>query len=311
MTDRRPDVIACDLHPSLCDHALGAATGPTGRAGAAPPRARGIAARRARRLGTPIIAVAYDGTGYGTDGTIWGGELLAITDPRRSPGSGTCKPFALPGGDGAVRHPARIALDLLYRAGCDWDARPGRRWTRSATAGIARSAPTDSTRSRMCDDHQYGAAVRRGRQPARRLPGGHLRGSGRRRTRAAGPARPAGAARTSAVEAVCSTRHRSSPVWSTGLRAGVDPADLAAGFHAAVIAGDGRGGDACARAAGIGRSGSPVVCSSTGFCSTVWKGLAGNGFEVLTHRIAAVQRRWPRARAGSDRGDTSATTERE
>ncbi len=67
-----------------------------------------------RRLGTPIIAVAYDGTGYGTDGTIWGGELLAIADPTTFSRVGHLAPFALPGGEGAVRQPARIALDLLH-----------------------------------------------------------------------------------------------------------------------------------------------------------------------------------------------------
>jgi hydrogenase maturation protein HypF len=74
------------------------------------------------RLSTPMIAVIYDGTGYGTDGTIWGGELLAVTDPACFTRVGHLRPFALPGGEGAVRHPARIALDLLHRAGIDWGA---------------------------------------------------------------------------------------------------------------------------------------------------------------------------------------------
>ncbi|MBX7430916.1 carbamoyltransferase HypF [Mycobacterium sp. Y57] len=69
------------------------------------------------RLGDPIVAVTYDGTGYGPDGTIWGGELLAIGDPTRFTRVGHLAPFSLPGGDGAVRQPARIALDLIARAG--------------------------------------------------------------------------------------------------------------------------------------------------------------------------------------------------
>jgi hydrogenase maturation protein HypF len=72
-----------------------------------------------RRLGEPIIAVTYDGTGFGTDGTIWGGELLAVRDPARFTRVGHLAPFALPGGEGAVRQPARIALDLLDRAGIE------------------------------------------------------------------------------------------------------------------------------------------------------------------------------------------------
>ena len=65
-----------------------------------------------RAAGQPMIAVTFGGTGYGTDGTIWGGELLcAVTDAGFSR-VGHLRPFALPGG-GRVRHPARIALDLL------------------------------------------------------------------------------------------------------------------------------------------------------------------------------------------------------
>jgi hydrogenase maturation protein HypF len=58
------------------------------------------------------IALAFDGTGYGTDGTIWGGEFLYATRAgfRRL---GSFAPFPLPGGEAAVRHPPRIAYALL------------------------------------------------------------------------------------------------------------------------------------------------------------------------------------------------------
>ena len=84
-----------------------------------PAHAVSLLAER-QRLDTPIIAVAYDGTGYGLDGTVWGGELLAVSDPAEFTRVGHLTPFALPGGDGAVRQPGRIALDLLNRAGIDW-----------------------------------------------------------------------------------------------------------------------------------------------------------------------------------------------
>ena len=59
--------------------------------------------------------VAWDGTGYGPDGTIWGGEFLLVAaggwhrfaKPR---------PFRLPGGDRAIREPRRAAVGLLYEA---------------------------------------------------------------------------------------------------------------------------------------------------------------------------------------------------
>jgi len=59
------------------------------------------------------LGVAWDGTGYGTDGTIWGGEFLAIDDAsfRRA---AALRPFRLPGGARAVREPRRSALGVLY-----------------------------------------------------------------------------------------------------------------------------------------------------------------------------------------------------
>ena len=60
-----------------------------------------------------MLGVAYDGTGYGTDGTAWGGELLLADCARlraRWPRSGRSRS---PGGDQAIREPWRIALALL------------------------------------------------------------------------------------------------------------------------------------------------------------------------------------------------------
>jgi hydrogenase maturation protein HypF len=56
--------------------------------------------------------VAYDGTGYGTDGTSWGGEIL-VADYAGFERFATFRPIALPGGDQAIRQPWRIALALL------------------------------------------------------------------------------------------------------------------------------------------------------------------------------------------------------
>jgi hydrogenase maturation protein HypF len=70
------------------------------------------------------IGLAFDGTGYGTDGTTWGGEFLHATRSSFSR-IGHFEPFGLPGGDAAVLHPARIALAILGPGANDTDPFPG------------------------------------------------------------------------------------------------------------------------------------------------------------------------------------------
>ena len=64
----------------------------------------------------PAVGAIYDGTGYGSDGTVWGGELLVgdLVDFERA---GHLWPVRLPGGDRAVRQPWRMACAWLIEAG--------------------------------------------------------------------------------------------------------------------------------------------------------------------------------------------------
>jgi hydrogenase maturation protein HypF len=67
-------------------------------------------------LTQPVIGVIFDGTGYGTDGAIWGGEFL-IGDDRGFVRAGRMRYVGLPGGEAAIREPWRMALAHLLDAG--------------------------------------------------------------------------------------------------------------------------------------------------------------------------------------------------
>ncbi|MCU1604370.1 MAG: (NiFe) hydrogenase maturation protein HypF [Modestobacter sp.] len=69
----------------------------------------------------PVIGVALDGTGYGTDGAVWGGEVL-VADYKGFRRAAHLGYVPLPGGDASIQRPYRMALAHLFAAGVPWDA---------------------------------------------------------------------------------------------------------------------------------------------------------------------------------------------
>ena len=107
----------------------------------------------------PAVGAIYDGTGYGPDGTVWGGELLA-GDLRDFERAGMLFPVRMPGGDAAVREPWRMACAwLVALAGGDelGSADAGR--LSEAQGRASRLGPggrAGSQRRGLAADHQRG-----------------------------------------------------------------------------------------------------------------------------------------------------------
>jgi len=74
-----------------------------------------VSAMAEHGIAGPAIGIAYDGGGYGADGTVWGGEVMLAT-PFAYRRVATFRPLPLIGGDAAVRAPWRLALALVHDA---------------------------------------------------------------------------------------------------------------------------------------------------------------------------------------------------
>ena len=155
--DVDPRVVAYDLHPEYLSTKYALDTGDVDLIGVQHHHAH-IAACLADNGwdGGRVIGVAFDGTGYGTDGTIWGGEFL-VADYAGFERAGHLAPVPMPGGQAAIRQPWRMAAAYLDAAGLDADRldiarRNSARWP--AVVSMARkgvSAPLTSSAGRLFD----------------------------------------------------------------------------------------------------------------------------------------------------------------
>ncbi len=119
--EAEPIAIAHDLHPDYLSTKWARADHRRPDADDSPPSIVGVQHHHAHLAAClaenqaegPALGVTWDGTGYGADGTIWGGEFL-LGDAAGFTRVAHLRPFRLPGGDAAVKEPRRAALALLW-----------------------------------------------------------------------------------------------------------------------------------------------------------------------------------------------------
>jgi hydrogenase maturation protein HypF len=145
MLDVRPAVVAHDLHPEYLSTKW-ALEQDAELVGVQHHHAHAAACLAEHGEAGPALALVFDGTGYGTDGTLWGGELLRC-DLAGFERVAWLDPVPLPGGEAAVREPWRVAAVHLERAGL---AVPWERWP-DVRASLAVNAPLASGMGRLFD----------------------------------------------------------------------------------------------------------------------------------------------------------------
>jgi hydrogenase maturation protein HypF len=108
----KAETVAADLHPEYLSTQFARACGMK-YLGVQHHVAHVLSCIAENEVQLPALGVAWDGTGYGTDGTIWGGEFFLVTEASVERVAGL-RPFRLPGSHAAVKEPRRSALGMWF-----------------------------------------------------------------------------------------------------------------------------------------------------------------------------------------------------
>jgi hydrogenase maturation protein HypF len=116
----RPEIVACDLHPAYYTTKFAEGLPASSVIRVQHHHAHIVSSMAENGIEGEVIGIAMDGTGYGTDGSVWGGEFLVASESAFTR-IGHLATYLLPGGEKAIREPWRIAVSLLKQAyGGDW-----------------------------------------------------------------------------------------------------------------------------------------------------------------------------------------------
>ncbi|MCR5526147.1 MAG: carbamoyltransferase HypF [Lachnospiraceae bacterium] len=111
MLESNPEIVACDLHPAYHSTEFAESIGKEVFK-VQHHYAHILSCMAENDVSEKVIGAAFDGTGYGTDGNIWGGELL-LADPYGFKRAGSIVPFRQVGGDGASKAGWKIAASMI------------------------------------------------------------------------------------------------------------------------------------------------------------------------------------------------------
>jgi len=109
-----PDIWVCDMHPGYSSTQWAESQRPDRLIKIQHHHAHMASVMAEHHLDEPVIGLILDGTGYGYDGTIWGGEILTgdYTSLKRT---AWLKPIPMPGGEAAIHNPWQMAVSFLYK----------------------------------------------------------------------------------------------------------------------------------------------------------------------------------------------------
>ncbi|MFC1829290.1 carbamoyltransferase HypF, partial [Thermodesulfobacteriota bacterium] len=113
--DVDPEIVAYDMHPDYLSTRYAEELTGVEKIQIQHHHAHIVSCMAENRLDGPVIGLSFDGTGYGSDGTIWGGEVL-ITDSGRFRRAAHISCVPMPGSAAAIKEPWRMAVSYLYHA---------------------------------------------------------------------------------------------------------------------------------------------------------------------------------------------------